>query len=363
MSRRITSIDGLRGVAIGLVLLRHYVPPVFPNAGIIGVDLFFVISGFLITGLLMSEHAKYGRISLKNFFIRRILRLLPALYFMLAIYVAVVAISRGSLGTPLGEAIRGALMSVLYVFNFGASAGVTPEELGPLWTLSVEEQFYFLWPLVLVGLLFSKATGKGMLIGLGSTIALFWIIRPASWLLLGNSIYNLPTTWADALLFGAMLAIAKHRGLIPSFMNNGAALRVLLALAWAVVIGAIFLPELKTSFAGYTFLLPVLAVAMGVIVWGAAEIPDLRISRLLAWKPAVWLGGLSYSLYLWNYLVREWVMTAISGNPWAALAIGVPASFLLAWVSMRFVETPTQRLKYRLKRSAPTPPVAAPAQN
>lgn len=363
MAHRISSVDGLRGVAIGLVLLRHYIPPVFPNAGIIGVDLFFVISGFVITGTMFSEHSKFGRISLRDFFVRRALRLLPALYFMLAIYIAVVAATKGAMGTDLGGAVQGALMSVLYVFNFGASAGVTPEELGPLWTLSVEEQFYILWPLVLVALMFRKASGRGIVIGLGSAILLFWLVRPTTWMLLGNSIYNLPTTWADALILGAMMAVAKRHGIVPTFMRHIPTLRILQGMAWVVVVGAIFLPELKSSFAGYAFLLPLLAVSMGVIVWSAAEAPDMRTSKLWAWKPIVWLGGISYSLYLWNYLVREWTMAAISPNPWIALVVGVPASFLLAWVSLRFVETPTLKLKHRFTRSAALSPSPQPVDS
>ncbi len=149
--RTLRPLDGLRGVAILLVVLRHYGLQTFPGGGIVGVDLFFVLSGFLITSLLLAEHRASGAIDLGHFYLRRALRLYPALYAMLALFLIVSAATGGRDGSSLGRAFVGAGFGSVYVYNWAAAAQVhLPAALGPLWTLSIEEQFYLVWPLVLL---------------------------------------------------------------------------------------------------------------------------------------------------------------------------------------------------------------------
>ncbi|WP_459980689.1 acyltransferase family protein [Nocardioides sp. AN3] len=346
---RITALDGLRGIAVGLVVLRHFVPPLLPNAGVVGVQIFFVLSGFLITGLLLGERQRTGQISIANFYIRRAVRLLPALYAMLAAYLVAVGFGLGdALGTSLGKAAAGAALSIGYVFNFGASAGWAPVELGPLWTLSVEEQFYFLWPVALIFVL-ARGCGHRLTLGLGFVIVATWVVRPFMWALLGGRIYFLPTTWIDPLVLGALIAIVRHQG-------GGRRVREALSrtwvqvACWVVVAACAAAPELKSSGIGYTALLPIMTVAMGALVWTAVDAADLPLSRLLTWSPLVWLGWISYSLYLWNFLVREVVMATVSSNPLVAMAVGMPGTLLIAWSSRAFVEEWALRYKDRLQR-------------
>jgi peptidoglycan/LPS O-acetylase OafA/YrhL len=340
----------LRGIAIGLVVFRHYIPPLLPTAGVVGVSIFFVLSGFLITGLLLGERSKTGQISVTNFYIRRMLRLLPALYFMLAVYLVAYFLWLDEyLETTPTVAVRGVLMSVFYVFNFGAAADLTPVELGPLWTLSVEEQFYFVWPLALAILLARGVRSPRLAGGLIAVIALAWLLRPVMWVLIGERIYHQPTTWMDALLLGALLAFARHHDL--GARARAVALRTLTQLGcWAVLVVACATPELKSHGASYIFLLPVMTVAMGVVVLGAVEGGVPLISRVLTWRPLVWVGWISYSLYLWNFLVREALMATVTPNPWGALVLGVPISVLIAWGSRSLIETRAERYKYRLQR-------------
>ena len=137
------ALDGVRGVAICFVLGAHYVSPVVHGGNIVGVQLFFVLSGFLITSLLLAEQARSGAISLPMFYVRRALRLLPAFYAMVLVYLLAVAALGDRLDTSPGTAAGSVGLASVYVFNFASAFGVRPAaELGPLWTLSVEEQFY-----------------------------------------------------------------------------------------------------------------------------------------------------------------------------------------------------------------------------
>ena len=347
------ALDGVRGVAILLVIGAHYVSPVVSGGNIVGVQLFFVLSGFLITSLLLAERARTGAISLRLFYVRRALRLLPAFYAMVLVYLLLVAVLGDRLQEP-GTAAGSVGLASLYTFNFASAFGVRPAaELGPLWTLSVEEQFYLVWPALLMLLLARRTSARGLVTGLCVAIGLLWVARPITWELLGLRIYEYTHTWADSLLAGVLLAVLVHHGWtarsrVFTVLRTG---RAQLA-AWTIL-GVAALLELKTSALTYAVGLPVLACAMTTIVWGSASAPQSTAARLLGHRLLVWVGVLSYSLYLYNLLIRYALEAAIGDRPVLLLLLGVPITFACAAASRVFVEEPALRLKDRVANRVP----------
>ena len=350
---RVRALDGVRGVAILLVIGAHYVSPVVSGGNIVGVQLFFVLSGFLITSLLLAEQARTGTISLRLFYVRRALRLLPAFYAMVLLYLLLVAVLGDRLQDP-GTAAASVGLASVYVFNFASAFGVGPAvELGPLWTLSVEEQFYLIWPALLMALLARRTSARALVTGLLVAIGLLWIARPITWELLGLRIYEYTHTWADSLLAGVLLAVLVHHGWTArsrlfAVLRTG---RAQLA-AWAVV-GVAALLGLKTSAVTYAVGLPILACAMATIVWGSASAPQGTAARLLGHRLLVWVGVLSYSLYLYNLLIRYVLEAVIGDRPVLLLLLGVPLTFVCAAASRVFVEEPALRLKDRVANRVP----------
>jgi peptidoglycan/LPS O-acetylase OafA/YrhL len=342
------ALDGLRGIAILLVLIRHYALQTFPGGGIIGVDLFFVLSGFLITSLLLVEHDTSGRISLGRFYIRRALRLYPALYAMLALFIIAVLVTGGTVA-PTGRAFIGAGFGSVYVYNWAAAAHVAlPDALGPLWTLSIEEQFYLVWPLVLLIVLGRWVRPTRLAAGLAAAIVVLWLVRPL--LVAGlrpGQVYSLTTTWADALLSGALLAVVHRYNLVPRWRRRVASGRVATA-ATVVLAVAVFVPDLKGRPLTYVIALPAFCVAIAAVLARAVDHPETWSVTQLTARPLVVCGTLSYALYLYNYLV--WTVLAQHHLGAATIAVvGVPVTFGLAWLSRLLVERPALRLKGRFE--------------
>jgi peptidoglycan/LPS O-acetylase OafA/YrhL len=348
---RVAALDGVRGVAILLVLLKHGLPEdVVPGGGIVGVDLFFVLSGFVITGTLYRRATTDSGIRLHSFYFRRAIRLLPALYVMLGLYVMGSVI----LGQNVGAAIGAAIASVFYYYNFAAAAGV---ELGngPLWTLATEEQFYFVWPaIVVLGFTLSRRHPGATLLWVawGLTVAT-WAFRAWSWHIIGVSIYTLPSTWSDSLLLGATLALTQ--ACIPaawSAIGRNLGRGSVQAALWAVVLGSAFIPNMKNEGWVYVWWLAPLGLAMAGIIWGLAERPPRVARTVLESSPALLLGAISYSTYLYNFLVFQ-ALHDRSSNPVIVFGIGVVVSIALGTLSRRFIELPPLRANKnngRLKR-------------
>jgi peptidoglycan/LPS O-acetylase OafA/YrhL len=195
------ALDGIRGVAVVLVLARHIWPE--GGAGMVGVDLFFVLSGFLITSLLIEEWVERGGISFTAFYARRALRLLPALYAMLTVFVACSLLF--ARGDRLVHALKSAGLAGTYLTGYAAFDNFfNSRPLGPVWSLAVEEQFYLLWPLILWLALrrgWSLQRCAVLAIGLAALDVGFRIV---SWLHWGVRIYTLPTTWGMASSLAAL---------------------------------------------------------------------------------------------------------------------------------------------------------------
>ncbi|HEY3534961.1 MAG TPA: acyltransferase family protein, partial [Pedococcus sp.] len=343
-----TDIEGLRAVAVLLVMAYH--AGFAPRHGFLGVDVFFVISGYLITGLLLRELATTGTISWAQFLGRRVRRLLPAAVVVLAVtalvsWFAVPGLRRHHVGTDIAAA---ALYVVNWVFAHRAvdylSSDALPSPVQHYWSLSVEEQFYVVWPVALIVLAWvvrrlRRRPGAPSLQSVAWLLALICVpsFGYAAWLAHGDPAksYFLTTTRAWELGVGAGLAVwcaarePQRRGAVVA------------SVGWAglalVVGSAVWLPG-GAAWPGPVTLAPTLGAA-AVLYAGWAAAPAGPV-RLLGRAPLVWVGTLSYSLYLWHWPVltlTQWALGDLSAVQRLALAA---VSVLPAWASYRFLEHP-----------------------
>lgn len=359
------ALDGIRGVAVMLVVLDHIFK--WPRGGFLGVDMFFVLSGFLITSLLVQEWMQRDDISLGRFYRRRALRLLPALAAMLVVYLLILAI-RVSVGAhsglALGEANNfwGALLGPLYLENILiALHSPLRGELIPLWSLATEEQFYLLFPPLLLLALHRSVTLAGVRKAVAGVIAVIFVWR-LTWSLLGASLAHLyigPDMRFDSILAGCLFALLFI--LLSSRELNAARFLFMGAVAGGVVILCCVLFMARTSTlafyarGGFTLF----AVCCGVVILFLVRVPESALARVLAVRPMVFLGRLSYSIYLWHVIVLVIAAAAfrhlgqLSGVAFdivraAEVALSVAAGYL----SYRLVEIPFLRRKRRYESKA-----------
>jgi peptidoglycan/LPS O-acetylase OafA/YrhL len=339
-------IQGLRALAVSLVVLSHAGVGAVVG-GYVGVDVFFVISGFLITSLLLRELSATGRISIRKFYARRALRLLPA---ATVVSFATLAGSWFFLSkVRFQEYVVDALSSALYAVNFRLAAGGTdylaqgspPSPFQHFWSLAVEEQFYLLWPLLL---LFTWRWTRGrrratalaalplaVLCLISLALCISAMTGPASWAYFGTH------TRFWELGAGALLALAAARlERLPA--------RVAAPMGWtglACIVLAAVRYDNDTLFPGYYALLPVLGTVL-VLAGGCSPARyDARL--LLGRRPAVRLGGLSYSWYLWHWPLLV-IGPAMLDRP-ASTRLGLLLALLalpLAWATLRLVENPVR---------------------
>ena len=344
---RAPGLDGVRALAVLAVLVFHQDIPIAP-AGFLGVDVFFVLSGYLITDLLARQWEAGGRIDLRGFWIRRAGRLLPALAVMILAVTAAVAVIAPGQASALRPALLGA---VTYTSNWSQAAGHQSyfATFGPsaplqhLWSLAVEEQFYLLWPLVLVVVVrLRNRTLRAALAWLGaaaSAVAMAAMYVPGSD---PSRVYYGTDTHASALLVGAALALTWP---LPRL---AAAPRLAGRLDAAGVAGLVLLAWAMGHFTGadpavYPAGLILAALAAGCVVVAAAG-PGV-IAAMLSWRPLSWLGIRSYGIYLWHWPVIA-LGAAVAGRGaagiWAHLAeTALPV--MLAALSWRWIEEPIMR--------------------
>jgi peptidoglycan/LPS O-acetylase OafA/YrhL len=336
-------IEGMRAIAVGAVLAFHAGLPWF-TGGFVGVDVFFVLSGFLITGLLAREVARTGRIRMAHFWARRIKRLLPASATVLAFsalvtYVWLPITQRQDFG---GDIVSAAL----YVVNWrlaDRSVDYLAEDIGAspvqhYWSLSVEEQFYVLWPLlmVLVALVAAKRWKLGAFGVLGLvTLASFAYSVQQSHSNPGTAFF-VSTTRIWELGIGALLALAATRvGRLPGVLRAVGGWVGLAAIAYAAIAF-----DGSTTWPGVNALVPTVGAALMI----ASGITSARFSpqRLLSAPPMVWIGGLSYSIYLWHWPI---LIAAQAKYPhlrlrWTVLLM--IASVVPAWLCHKLIENPVR---------------------
>lgn len=336
-------IEGLRAVAVGTVVAYHAGVPGF-RGGFIGVDIFFVISGFLITSLLLREVERSGRISLTTFYARRARRLLPAASLVLLVtavagWFLLPLTTRGDLGTDV-------VTATFYVINWGlASRSVdylaedsAPSVLQHYWSLSVEEQFYVVWPaIILLGIVLAARYGlkrrrvNGWMLTAVAVASLAWSVHLTS--ADPARAYFVSTTRLWELAVGALLAFGVVRAAaLSQRARELLAAGGLLAIALAAVVYTS-----STPWPGYHALLPTLGCAL--VIAGGVGAPTAA-GRLLSWGPFVWIGGLSYAIYLWHWPVLELTQQAFGDQRLLVrIALGLSA-IGLAWLTKHLVEDP-----------------------
>lgn len=276
---RVAALDGVRALAIAPVVMVHAFG--WPQGGSFGVDVFFVLSGFLITGLLVSERESTGSISLRAFYIRRARRLLPALAIMLLVYTAVAAVVGGLERTLLAVGLT-AVYGMNVAVSIDVNHQVIPFGLSHMWSLSAEEQFYLVWPLLLV---FALRRSPRFALGLCSVLFLLASVHQAG--LSGARLVFSPEGRSAVALLG---------GCVAAFLARSRRVRRVAVLLAPAAVGPILLAMLLPNPYGWKFLLLVVAIATLVIGLTGSS----ALARAFSFRPVVGLGRISYSLYLWH---------------------------------------------------------------
>jgi peptidoglycan/LPS O-acetylase OafA/YrhL len=347
----VPALDGLRGVAVLLVIVWHTEGVLVPTkvtlvpgplkGAYIGVDIFFVLSGFLITSLLLGEHLDRGRIRLGAFYQRRALRLLPALYALLLIHVCYTAAT----GLSLHTAWLGVRAALVYMSNWAWKWDGLKSDgaLGHLWSLSVEEQFYVVWPAVMIGLLALRrrvstvtAIMTAAIVAVAVHRAVMWH-NGTSWLFL----YLRTDTRADSLLVGALLAHLWVRGWSPR--------RGVVATAWCatLILGGTVVRVGPTRAFMYLGGFTLVALCTAAVILAAVD-GRWVVTRVLELRPLRAVGRVSYGLYLWSLPV--FIAVNRYGTGWGAPArvvVGLVIAAALTVLSWTFLERPIMGLRNR----------------
>lgn len=328
-------IDGLRAVAVVPVILFHAGTPGV-TGGYVGVDVFFVISGYLISSLILEEAAQ-GRFSLLDFYERRARRILPALFLVMAVTIlaACLLMTAGEL-LELAYGVMGVAAFASNIVFWGRSSYFRAESgQNPLlhtWSLGIEEQFYVLFPLVMMLFwpryrrFFALAVGVGLLLSLGLAE---WVTARAP----GASFYLLPTRAWELLAGVAVTLLSRSKGEIA-----GRPVRELLAgCGLAMILFSVFAYSDVTPFPGFYAVAPVAGAAF--IIAFARQ--DTMVGRLLSLKPFVWIGLLSYSAYLWHQPLFAFArIRGVSESNLAVFLLLGALSMVLAYFTWRYVENP-----------------------
>ncbi|MGH1455603.1 MAG: acyltransferase family protein [Alphaproteobacteria bacterium] len=338
-STYIPYIDGLRALAVMIVILFHLDIAVF-QGGFIGVDIFFVISGFLITRIIANEIER-KEFSFMDFYARRVKRIFPALFVMLWLSClgAIVFFAPDEYGYHLKSLRMAAAQFSNFFFagelDYFDSSGKNAALLHT-WSLGVEEQFYFVWPLLLLGILGTKLRKvKGFLIGtlFISSLALSeYLLRHDAM----QAFYMLHSR-AWELAIGGILAL----NIIPK-MKHDFMLHLLSYIGMALILAGCFLLD-ERHFPGLRALLPCLGVAL---IMYSAQNKDLHIHKMLSFAPIVFIGAISYSLYLWHWPIIIFYKTIVPGNlSFIAQVSILAASLVMGAASYYIVERPFRAIK------------------
>lgn len=370
-SRYIPALDGLRTLAVAAVVCYHLGFP-WMSGGLQGVTMFFVLSGYLITRLLIVEYNGTGRIDLKDFWIRRIRRLLPAITVIIVVTIILCSFLNHVMLTKMRPDIIPSLLffnnwwQILRNVSYFDALG-DPSPLTHFWSLAIEEQFYLIWPLILYAAFrlgaHNKLVRRGTLVlGALSALAMALLYDPA---VDPSRVYYGTDTRVFSLLFGAWLAFIPWRAMrlgrpaarLRRLLGRKRAKRPatrrgavsgpspvlidtlgILSLAGLIAIMATTNGYTAFQYRGGTLLCTVLTVA---VVADCVQ-PDTLLARIFAWKPLVWLGKRSYGIYLWHYplLLLMNPVSDITEKPWWAYVIQIALVVVCAELSYRFIETP-----------------------
>lgn len=348
--RYITGLDGIRAIAVIMVLAYHLKLALF-KSGFLGVTVFFVLSGYLITGILISEVEEEGTIDLKNFWLRRIRRLVPAVMSMAVVIIFVSAVVNRIIFT---KGCKDFLASVLgfnnwwQIFNkvsYFEAAGV-PSPFTHCWSLAIETQFYLIYPLILLGIYkLVKSRGEGrakrgllfagvtLLLALISVILMIVLFDPQQD---ASRVYYGTDTRAFSLLFGALLAILWEYRMVPRRLSASVNM-VLGSVSFVVLLVMTIAINGSSNFwyRGGQLVGTILTVLVIYTVSGRKT----WLSRFLSNPVLKWIGDRSYSIYLWHYPIILLISKGIKASWWITL-IEIVLSVVLAELSYRFIETP-----------------------
>ena len=354
LTQQVTGLNSLRGIAVTAVLFSHVVTinpdlrTVTPwpwlnqsfSRGFFGVDLFFVLSGFLITSLLFRDAEIGAKPMLRVFYIRRALRILPALYTLLAASLLVALWE----GFPLSYQWNSTWSALLFISNWTLKSFFlrTQDDIGHLWSLAVEEQFYLVWPLAFVFLRRFRIHWIAVVTGIFVTVLAVAVYRnhlfhsQVPWLF----IYSKTETRADAILIGCLAAyVYRFAPISLKLLKN---LGYIAAMAFVLL--AYFYGDQQKGFlyqGGFTLI----AILGGVVVLAVAILPSFG-GRLLTSRILHWLGQRSYGLYLWHLLVFRIFSRHVTQSPHLLrIALALVVSLAITEMSWRFVERPFIRLK------------------
>jgi peptidoglycan/LPS O-acetylase OafA/YrhL len=358
-ARHWASFDGMRALAVISVMMFHADYPSFIHGGFVAIDIFFVLSGFLITWLLVAEHDRYGAVSYPKFYARRSLRLFPALGTLIVV-VVILVLADGGLAPWRHETLVGVPFVMLYVGNYAIAFG-NPLSLGLFsitWTLAIEEQFYLLWPLGLSALL-KRMDRRRIATGLAIAAIAEQVVRFGLGLSDSNTVNAFADkstfTHTDGLMLGAALALMwtcrqswtwwtafeKHAdriGLLSTVVLIGVLIG---AQPWAHVVAVWITVEVYASVA---------------LVAALVARPDNLLSRIYGCRPLEWIGKRSYGLYLWHFTVFAVVATISLPQRhihFTRFVVEFAATFVIATLSYRFIEQPFLNRKARFARVQP----------
>ena len=344
-------LDGIRALAVLLVLVHHVefiqagIPTIL-RGGFLGVDLFFVLSGFLITSLLVEEYENAGTISLRRFYMRRALRLLPAVTTVLTFSVLVgLLIGFSAIGlTPLRFA------SIVGYFTNWVRATESPQLwiLTHFWSLAIEEQFYLLWPVVLLALLRRNVTHKSILffVTMGALASIAWMtmLDAKGFPLL--RVYVGSDTRGHSLLIGCLLALMLRWNRIPAdWLLNKRLMRLMTAGSLIVLIlsSAIFMVGDQFLYRGG---FPLIAVSSALLILSLVFNEPEGLGSVFCHPVCLWMGKRSYGLYVWHWPVY-FLVGKFGLERAVAIPLAVAGTFVVAALSYRFIESPFLKLKHR----------------
>jgi peptidoglycan/LPS O-acetylase OafA/YrhL len=343
------ALDGIRALAVLAVLVSHSWGQV-ARGGWLGVDVFFVLSGYLITALLTVEWQLTGHIRLRTFYLRRALRLLPALSATIALSLLVAFIE-----WPLSAAdtAREAIGAMGYIANWLIVVGVVHSGLlVHTWSLAIEEQFYWVWPIALFAAL--RLGGRRVAL----TVALVGaLLSTGDHLLFSNGAYFRTDARAGALLLGCVAALAESLGYLRIVPRRAWNVVGILS-AMALVVGALVVQEDRAIGLSLTWI----DFAAMVLVLAVTQHESGRIALILSTGSLVWVGQRSYGIYLYAAPAAALIQPFAGGDGWLPLLVGCLMAVGMATASYRYLEQPFLRLK---RKAAPAGalPSALPADH
>jgi len=350
--RYMPGLDGLRAIAVLAVIAFHEQFSWAPG-GMLGVGVFFTLSGYLITDLLLNRWLSTGRVQLGRFWLARARRLLPALFVMLAVVTAwVTLLDRARLGSLRGAVAAAATYSSNWYLIIQSqsyfSRFTPPQPLDHLWSLAVEEQFYLIWPwLLLAGLICLRSRSIAavrwlalptLALAAASAVAMYTLYHPA---IDPTRVYVGTDTRACGLLIGAALAMVLPSSAASRVSQTWT--RVLDVLAVAGLIGIALMIGLVGQYSAFLYHggIVLLSLATAAVVTAAA-CPDSVVGAELGWRPFRWLGVRSYGIYLWHYPVIVLTTPANAAENLPRAAAQIAASIAIAALSWKFIEEPVR---------------------